>query len=158
MDDLDRQLLSTLAGDARMTLKALATAVDLSSPSVADRLRRLEDEHIISAYTIDVAPEALGYGVQAIVHIKPLPGKLHIVERLVRDTPQIVECDKVTGDDCFIARVCAVSMAHLDGILSGIAEKAETKTSVVKNQTVKRRLPPLDALCGMTRDEPTSRT
>lgn len=72
-----------------------------------------------------------------------MPGMLHIVERLIQDTPEIVECDKVTGDDCFIAKLFVRDMAQLDTILDRIAEKAQTNTSIVKSSPVKRRLPPL---------------
>jgi Lrp/AsnC family leucine-responsive transcriptional regulator len=68
---------------------------------------------------------------------------LHIVERLIQETPEFIECDKVTGDDCFIAKLCFRTMAQLDAILDRITEKAETNTSIVKATPIKRRLPPL---------------
>ena len=86
---------------------------------------------------------AIGYPLQAIVRIRPLPGKLHIVQRLIEDIPQITECDKVTGDDCFVARLHMRSIEQLDEILDRIADKAETSTAIIKAQPVKRRLPPL---------------
>ncbi len=136
-------MLEALAADARMSLKELAQAAGLSSPSAAERLRRLEERGVIKAFTIDIDPAALGYPLQAIVRIRPLPGQLHVVQRIVEETPEFVECDKVTGDDCFIARLVVRSMAQLDAILDKVAEKAETSTSMVKASPVKRRLPPL---------------
>jgi Lrp/AsnC family leucine-responsive transcriptional regulator len=143
LDDLDQRIVMALAGNARMSLKELAQQAGLSPPSVAERLRRLEERGIVEAFTIDVPPEALGYALQAIVRIRPLPGMLHVVERMIQDIAEIVECDKVTGEDCFIARLYVRSMAQLDAILDGIAGKAETNTSIVKSQPVRRRLPPL---------------
>ncbi|KQV10463.1 AsnC family transcriptional regulator [Rhizobium sp. Root1203] len=143
IDDVDRRMLEALAADARMSLKELAQAAGLSSPSAAERLRRLEERGVIKAFTIDIDPAALGYPLQAIVRIRPLPGQLHVVQRIVEETPEFVECDKVTGDDCFIARLVVRSMAQLDAILDKVAEKAETSTSMVKASPVKRRLPPL---------------
>jgi Lrp/AsnC family leucine-responsive transcriptional regulator len=75
--------------------------------------------------------------------VRPLPGQLHIVERIIEEIPEIIECDKVTGDDCFIARLVIRSMADLDGILDRVAERAETNTAMIKASPVKRRLPPL---------------
>ncbi|WP_018902721.1 Lrp/AsnC family transcriptional regulator [Rhizobium sp. 2MFCol3.1] len=143
LDDIDRRLLEALAADARMSLKELAQAAGLSSPSAGERLRRLEERGVISAFTVDIDPTALGYPLQAIVRVRPLPGQLHVVERIIRETPEFVECDKVTGDDCFVARLVVRSMAQLDTILDKVAEKAETSTSMVKASPVKRRLPPL---------------
>ncbi|WP_405049255.1 MULTISPECIES: Lrp/AsnC family transcriptional regulator [unclassified Rhizobium] len=143
IDAVDQKILQALAENARISLKELAQAAGLSSPSAAERLRRLEERGIIAAFTIDIDAAALGYPLQAIVRVRPLPGQLHVVQRIIQDTPQFVECDKVTGDDCFIARLVVSSMAELDAILDKVAEKAETSTSMVKASPVKRRLPPL---------------
>jgi Lrp/AsnC family leucine-responsive transcriptional regulator len=143
LDEIDRRILDILSEDARILLKDLAQQVNLSSPSVSERLRRLEERGVIRSFTIDIDPRALGYVFQAIVRVRPLPGKLHTVEKLLREIPELVECDKVTGDDCFIARLHLRSMEQLDQILDRVAEQAETSTSVVKAQPVKRRLPPL---------------
>lgn len=141
LDTADRQLLAALLEDSRMSLKELAQAVGLSSPSVAERLRRLQERGVIRAFTVDIDPQALGYPFQAIVRIKPLPGKLHIVQKLIEENPDFSECDKVTGDDCFVARLFARSIEHLDEIVDSIADKAETSTAIVKSQPVRRRPP-----------------
>lgn len=143
LDGIDRRLVQTLAANARTTTADLARQVGMSAPSVADRLRRLEESGVIRAYTLDVDPVALGYTLQAIVRIRPLPGQLRHVEGLINEIPEFVECDKVTGDDCFIARVVLRSISHLDGILERVTEFAETNTAIVKAHTVRRRLPPL---------------
>lgn len=143
MDEVDHRIVDLLVSNSRRSLKNLGMATALSSPSVMDRVRRLEEKGIIRSFTIDVDLEALGYSLQAIVRVKPLPGMLHIVEQLIQETPEFIECDKVTGDDCFIAKLCFRSMAQLDAILDRITEKAETNTSIVKATPVKRRLPPL---------------
>ena len=143
LDDLDRRIVEILVDDARISLKELAQRVNLSSPSTSERLRRLEERGVIRAFTVDIDPQALGYTLQAIVRIRPLPGKLHQVQKLIEDIPQFSECDKVTGDDCFIARLHIRSIDELDKILDQITDKAETNSSIVKAQPVKRRLPPL---------------
>ncbi|WP_289033389.1 Lrp/AsnC family transcriptional regulator [uncultured Roseibium sp.] len=143
IDDIDRQLLEELLGDARLPLKELAIRVGLSSPSVSDRLRRLEEGGVIRGFTIDVDPKAVGYLFQTMVRVRPLPGTLHVVQKMLQDIPQITECDKVTGEDCFIARLHVRSMEELDEILDKVSEKSETSTAVVKAQPVTRRLPPI---------------
>ncbi|WP_379065518.1 Lrp/AsnC family transcriptional regulator [Mesorhizobium sp. UC22_110] len=142
LDDLDRRIVEILVDDARISLKELAARVNLSSPSASERLRRLEERGVIRAFTVDVDPAALGYTLQAIVRIKPLPGRLHQVQKLVEEIPEFTECDKVTGDDCFIGRLHIRSISDLDRILDRITDKAETSSAIVKAQPVKRRLPP----------------
>ena len=141
LDDIDRRIVKILVGDARISLKELAAQVKLSSPSVAERLRRLEERGAIRAFTVDVDPRALGYELQAIVRIRPLPGKMLAVQKLISEIGEFSECDKVTGEDCFIGRLHLRSIEHLDRILDRIADKAETNTAIVKAQPIKRRLP-----------------
>lgn len=143
LDDIDRRIVEILVEDARVSLKELAQRVGLSSPSASERLKRLEERGVIRGFTIEVDPAALGYTLQAIVRIRPLPGKLHVVQDLIQQIPQFSECDKVTGDDCFVARLHIRSIDELDKILDQITDKAETNSSIVKAQPVKRRLPPL---------------
>ncbi|SDB86659.1 Lrp/AsnC family transcriptional regulator [Paraburkholderia lycopersici] len=143
LDEIDRKLLSALAEDARASVAELAKLVGLSSPSTSERLRRLEAQGVIGGYTVQIDPRALGYTLQAIVRVKPLPGQLHLVEDVLRRIPEFVECDKVTGDDCFIARLYLHSIEQLDEILAKVTERAETSTAIVKSTPVPRRLPPL---------------
>ena len=143
IDETDQKLLDALAVNSRLSLKELAQAAGMSSPSAAERLRRLEERGIIRAFTIDIDPAALGYPLQAIVRVRPLPGQLHIVEKLIQEIPEFIECDKVTGDDCFVCRLWLRSIEHLDDILSRVTERAATSTAIVKATPIERRLPPL---------------
>ena len=143
IDEIDRSILEFLVGNARISLKDLAAAIGLSSPATSERLRRLEERGVIRNYTIEIEPRLLGHALQAMVRIRPLPGRTPVVQRLIQDTPEITECDKVTGDDCFIARVFVRSMEHLDEVVDRIAEEATTNTSIVKGQLIQRRPPPI---------------
>ncbi len=92
---------------------------------------------------MDVDTRAIGYQIRALVRIRPLPGKLHIVEKLIQDTPNFVECDKVTGDDPFLGRLVVRSIEEMDDVLEGLSEHAVTSTVIIKSSSVSRRLPPL---------------
>ncbi|MFA3760619.1 Lrp/AsnC family transcriptional regulator [Yersinia sp. 2544 StPb PI] len=143
MDKIDEQLIAILAENSRISLKDLSQQVDLSSPSTSERLRRLEERNIIRSYTLDLDPRAFGYNLQAIVRVKPLTGMLHSVAKMIQETPECVECDKVTGDDCFISRLYLQSLEQLDAITDHWSEHAEIHTSIVKSSPIMRRLPPL---------------
>ena len=143
MDDIDRKMIMALAQSARMTIKELSAVAGLASPTVAERLKRLEERGYIRGYTVVIDPRAIGYGVQAIVRMNPLPGVLREVERMIQETPAFIECDKVTGEDCFIGRLYLRSIEELDVVLDRFHDYAKTSTAIVKSQPVKRRLPPL---------------
>jgi Lrp/AsnC family leucine-responsive transcriptional regulator len=142
LDDIDRRILTLLQQDGRMAIKPLAEQIGLSSPATSERLRRLEERGVIRGFGMDVEPRALGYSMQALVRIRPMPGKLQAVQKLIESIPEFGECDKVTGEDCFIGRLYLRSIEHLDHILDRITDIAETSTAIVKSQPVKRRLPP----------------
>ena len=143
-DEIDQLLLNALMEDSRRSLKALAQISGLSSPSVAERLRRLEERGVTRGYTGEVDPRHFGYQLQAIVRVRPLPGKLQEVERQIQSIPEFTECDKITGEDCFVARLHVRSMEQLDELLDRINVYAETNTSIVKKTSVPRRLPPMN--------------
>jgi len=142
-DDIDQLLINALMEDSRRSLKALAQVSGLSAPSVSERLRRLEERGVLRGYTVEVDPRCFGYQLQAIVRIRPLPGQLQEVERQIIAIPEFTECDKVTGEDCFIARLHVRSMEQLDTLLDRLNVLAETNTAIIKKTPVKRRLPPM---------------
>lgn len=143
LDEADIEIIGALTANARLSMRDLAQRVGMSAPSVTERVRRLEDVGIIRRFTLDLDQKALGYGLQALVRIKPLPGQLHKVEQLIQQIPQCIECDKVTGEDCFIARLCVADIDSLDGLLDAVADRAETNTAIIKATPIPRRLPPL---------------
>jgi len=143
MDAIDATILDTLYDDSRLSMSELARMVGMSAPSVSERVRRLEAAGIIRGFTLDIDPRALGYQIRALVRIRPLPGKLHVVERLIQETPQFVECDKITGDDPFLARLVVRSIDEMDDVLEALSEHAVTSTAVIKGTSIAKRLPPL---------------
>ena len=142
LDPTDRKLIELLRLDSRTSIKNLAKRVGLSAPSVSERIQRLQERGVIRRFMVDIDPVSLGYDLQALVRIKPLPGKLQVVQKLIQDIPQFSECSKVTGNDCFIARLHFLTINQLDEILDRISRVAELNTSIVKGQPIRDRLPP----------------
>ena len=142
-DKIDRGIISALENDGRASLAEIGKAVGLSGPAVGERLRRLQSEGIIEGFTLRVSAKAIGYTLEAIVRIKPRSKQLHIVEQMIREEPRFTSCDRVTGDDCFIARLALVNVEELDDILLPLHERAETNTSIVKSSLLRNRIPSL---------------
>ena len=142
LDAHDRNILGVLRDNARISLKNLAERVGMSSPAVSERLHRLEERGILTAFSIEIDPAALGYTLQALVRVRPLPGHHQEVKKWILALPECTECDKVTGEDCYVLRVHARSLTHLDELIEDLEDHAQTHTSIVKSQLIKRRLPP----------------
>lgn len=143
LDAIDTRILAALDADARLPISELARSIGMSAPSVSERVRRLETSGIIRGFTVDIDHRTLGYQIGAIVRIRPLPGKLHLVEQLIRERPGFIKCDKVTGDDPFLARLVVRSIDQMDQVLEALSEHAITSTAVIKGTSIKRRLLPL---------------
>lgn len=142
LDATDRKILSALAKNARITTASLARHVGMSAPSVSERVKRLEDAGIIEGYTIKINPAALGRPISAWLRIRPTPGSYQKVVELIANIPEIVECDRVTGDDCFVARTHVVSMQELERVIDQLTPHAVTNTSVVQSSPINPRMPP----------------
>lgn len=143
IDPVDRKLLTALIENSRTSNAELARLVGLSAPSVGERIRRLEEAGVIEGYTTKINPEALGLPIAAWLRIRPIPGELHRVADILRGLPEIVECDRITGEDCFIARAHVQSVAHLEMLIDEVISHAMTNTSIIQSSPVERRLPPI---------------
>ncbi len=144
LDKTDARLLEALAENARAPMKELAQAIRLSGPSTSERVQKLEARGVIRRFTIDLNLKALGYTLEAIVRLKPRPGQLHQVQHMIENEKRFISCDKVTGEDCFIARIILMSIDELDPLLDAFHDRAETNTSIVKSVPIRGRLPPLE--------------
>ena len=141
VDAVDRKLLDALIANARTSNAELARLVGLSAPSVAERIKRLEEAGVIEGYTATINPGALGLPIAAWLRIRPIPGELHRVAQILRDLPEIVECDRITGEDCFIARAHLRSVGDLETLIDELISYAMTNTSIIQSSPVERRLP-----------------
>ncbi|RBP52707.1 Lrp/AsnC family transcriptional regulator [Arenicella xantha] len=141
LDGVDRQLLRRLITDGRVSVAELAQQIGMSAPGVNERLKRLERRGVIRGFSVEVDLAALGFAFEAIVRIKPRPGALKQVEAMLAKQIRFTMCDKVTGDDCFIARLALYSITELDDILDPFHDLAETNTAIVKSSPVRHRVP-----------------
>src|SRR2546423_5258289 len=146
LDSPDLALLGELEEDARLTLAELGRRVGLSAPAVTDRLRRLEADDVIAAYRTEVQPAALGLSLTSIVRIRPSPRQLQKVAELARETPEVVECHRITGEDCFFIKAHVRDVQHLEELIDRFTPYGQTTTSIVQSSPVPRRGIALDPI------------
>src|SRR3979490_3458383 len=104
LDDTHRRLLAELQENARLSLAELGRRVGLSSPAVAERLQRLERQGVIRGYRAELDPVALGYPLRAVIRIRPRPRQLQKLAELAQAAPEVVECHRITGEDCYLLK------------------------------------------------------
>jgi DNA-binding Lrp family transcriptional regulator len=94
---------------------------------------------VIQGYTARVNPKALGLPLAVWLRVRPLPGQLRKVAEFLQELPEIVECDRITGEDCFIARAYVRSVEDLERLIDTIIPYATTNTSIIQSSPVERR-------------------
>src|SRR3954462_8447824 len=133
LDEPNRLLIAELQRDARLSLTELGRRVGLSSPAVAERLQRLERSGILRGYRADVDPRALGLSLSAIIRVRPSPGQIENVAERARETPEVVECHRVTGDDCYVMRAHLRAVQRLEEVIHPYTVLGQTTTQVMQS-------------------------
>jgi len=143
LDGRNVQILALLAGNPRMSVSELARNVGMSAPATRERIQRMEEAGVIRGYRLEIDPAALGYPIAAFIRVRPMPGKLPKLAELAVSLPQVVECHRITGEDCFILKVGLDSLDNLDVILDQFLVYGQTTTSIVQSTPVPARNLPL---------------
>jgi Lrp/AsnC family transcriptional regulator, leucine-responsive regulatory protein len=144
LDAVNRSLLAELQADARLSVAELGRRVGLSAPAVAERIGRLERAGVITGYHADIDPRALGYQLAAIVRIRPANRQLQRIPQLAAEMPEVVECYRITGEDCFFVKLHLRSIDDLEPLLDRFTPYGQTTTSIVHSAPVPRRPLPLE--------------
>ena len=139
LDAVNLRLIAELQDDARLPLAELGRRVGLSAPAVGERLARLQEAGVITGFQATVDPRALGYALTAILRIRPAPRELPKVAELARATPEVVECHRITGEDCFFMKLHVRDVVHLEEVIDAFALYGQTTTSILQTSPVPRR-------------------
>jgi Lrp/AsnC family transcriptional regulator, leucine-responsive regulatory protein len=139
IDNTDWQIIDALQRDGRASFADLARTVAMSPSAVTERVRRLEERGIIAGYSAVIDAERLGYAVMALVRLRYPTGNYKPFHDLLATTPEIAEAHHGTGEDCFVLKVLARSMRHLEEITGRIAGLGAVTTSVVYSSPLPRR-------------------
>jgi Lrp/AsnC family leucine-responsive transcriptional regulator len=136
-------LLRLMCDNPRITISELARRIEMSAPAVRERVLKLEEAGLIRGYRMELDPTALGFPVTAFVRVRPMPGQLAKIATLAKRLPQVVECHRVTGEDCFIMKVHFERLEVLDQLLDQFLAYGQTTTSIVQSTPVPPRSLPL---------------
>jgi Lrp/AsnC family transcriptional regulator, leucine-responsive regulatory protein len=142
LDGTDRRIIGELSANGRITFAELGRRVSLSSPAVAERVQRLERAGVITGYRAEIDPRAIGYPLTAIVRVRPAPGRLPRIPELAETIPEVGECHRITGEDCFYLTLHLRSIDELSGVLDQFLVYGQTTTSIVNSSPIPRRDPP----------------
>jgi len=145
LDATNRRLLHELRADGRIGMAELGRRIGMSAPAVAERVQRLERAGVITGYRAEIDPSALGFPVSAVVRIRPSPGQLQRIPEIARETVEVGECYRITGEDCYLLRLHLRSIDELEDVLDRFTPYGQTTTSIIHSMPVPRRGPPIEA-------------
>ena len=143
LDATNLEILRHLTAQPGLAIRELARRVDMSAPAVNERVLRLKEAGVIRREWLEVDPQALGLGVTAYVRVRPMPGGLAKIIKLAQSTPEVVECHRVTGEDCFVVKIHIAALDQLDHVLDQFLAYGQTTTSLIQSTPVPPRLLPL---------------
>jgi Lrp/AsnC family leucine-responsive transcriptional regulator len=143
LDQRNKKLLSALLKNPRASVTELARRVGLSAPATRERLLRLEEAGVIKGWRVELDPTALGFPIAILVRVRPMPGQLPKIAKLAHSLPQVTECHRITGEDCFLIRAYLRSLDELDGLLDRFLAYGQTTTSIMQSSPVPPRSLPL---------------
>jgi Lrp/AsnC family leucine-responsive transcriptional regulator len=147
-------LLRLMSEDPRAPVSELARAVGMSAPAVRERIQRLEEGGVIKGVRLELDPALLGYPVAVMVRIRPMPGQLPKIAELARANPRVVECHRITGEDCFILKMHLEGLDKLDTVLDELLAYGMTTTSILQSSPVPQRALPLPNGAGPLKPPP----
>jgi Lrp/AsnC family leucine-responsive transcriptional regulator len=139
LDDVNLRLIGELQADARLSLAELGRRVGLSAPAVTDRLQRLRDAGVIVGYRTEVDPRALGLALSVVLRVRPAPRQLAKVAEVARTSAEVVECHRITGEDCFFMKLHVRDVEHLEEVIDRFLPFGQTTTSIIQSSPVAAR-------------------
>ena len=142
LDETGCALLAALQENARMPFSELGRRVNLSAPAVAERLRRMEDAGIVRGYRVLLSPAALGLRLQAYIRMTVRHGQYEHFAAQLHAMPEVLNADRVTGEDCYVLKVAVRDVEHLEAVINAVNRYGEPVTSIILSSKVEDR-PPL---------------
>ena len=153
LDGTGWQILRALQQNARLSYSELGQRVGLSSPAVAERVRKMEDAGIINGYHAEINVAKIGFPITAVIRMSPSPGeRCTRFTASIQEIPEVLECHRVTGSDSLVMKVVASSVEHLEALIDQLSAHGQLTTSIVLSSPVTRRI-----ITGMTDNNTSER-
>jgi Lrp/AsnC family transcriptional regulator, leucine-responsive regulatory protein len=139
LDATDWKILAELQADGRLSFNQLGKRVNLSSPAVAERVRRLEEAGVITGYRAEVDPRQVGGPLTAFLQLRCETGHCLLKTTAADDFPEVVEVHKLSGQFCTMLKLRTTSLAHLEGLIERLGEHRNMNSHVVLSTQYERR-------------------
>lgn len=140
MDQIDKKIVELLQSNAKISMKDLAEAVHLSSPSVTERVRKLEEQQIIEGYHAHVSLKKLNRPISALILFKTKDCKL--LANFCYNHPDVIECYRVAGEISYIVKIATHSVESLEQFIDDTMQYGTPSTNIVLSSYEKEIIAP----------------
>ena len=136
LDEIGLMILRELVRDSKIRLKEISTRIGLSTSSVTERIKRMEDEGIIQGYTTIINEEKLGFAIHAMIAVKSnSPADEQKLLRKLPDMAPVLQVWNITGDNDFIVETLFISTKEMLEFLLTVNQNGQCVTSIILNKS-----------------------
>jgi Lrp/AsnC family leucine-responsive transcriptional regulator len=136
VDDINWKILQLLQENSRQTNTQIAKVVGVTSPAVAERIRKMEDAGIIKGYTATVSHYDTGYQLRALITVRAFMGRLKPFLQKVKSFDEVVNCYRITGNENIVMEVVLDNQMHLEKFIDQLITYGETKTQIILSNVI----------------------
>jgi len=145
IDRLNWKILEELQKNARISFSEIGRKVGLTSPAVAERVKKMEDSGVINSYKVNISPQKTGYQLRAVITLRAFTGRLKAFLETVKTFKEVVNCYRITGNENIIMEVILHDQDHLEKLIDRLITYGETRThiilsNVIENAPIKQRI------------------
>lgn len=140
LDRKDCQIVEALQEDARQSLSAIGKRIGLSQPAMSERVRKLEEAGVIEGYSARINLQAIGISLRAIIRVRTTHAHIQSYLRLFQEMPEVLEADRVTGEDCFVVRCAIAQPVDLEHVVDTLAAHGSVTTALVLSTPVRKTI------------------
>ena len=136
IDELNWKILSSLQSNSRESFSSIGRKIGLTSPAVAERVKKMEDTGILEGYVAKVSHNKVGYQLKAIITLKAFMGKLKPFLEKVKTMDEVVNCYRITGNENIIMEVVLRDQFHLEKFIDMLIQYGETRTNIILSDVI----------------------
>lgn len=131
MDNTDIKILMELQSDSRLSIRELSKRVNLSPPSVTERIKKLEESGVIKGYTIKINEGALGLSIQCIIQIDLKNSEFEKFKKFIYNHPRVVFCYRIAGHSCILLKLSVESISEIEEFVDSISSLDSTTSTYI---------------------------
>lgn len=131
MNEIDREIVSILSENSRISITELSKRINLSRPSVSERIEKMLDRGVIEKFTLALNPGKIGRGIIFYINISNLNIAYSVFENILKERKEVLECHRVTGQNNYIIKAATKDIIDMNNFLEELIKYGKIETSIV---------------------------